>query len=703
MLDKRNFYINGKWVKPLKTNDLEVINPSSEEPFAVISLGSKDDTDSAVKAAKKAFDKWKETSKEERIKLLEKLLTIYKKRSKEMSEAISMEMGSPIDYSSSTHTTSGQSHLEDFILRLKEFNFEEHFDSKSNNHISYEPIGVCGLITPWNWPINQIALKVIPAFAAGCTMVLKPSEIAPISGMLFAEMIDEAGFPSGVFNLVNGDGAGVGTNISSHPDIDMISFTGSTRAGKLISKNAADTIKRVCLELGGKGGNIVFADSYPNAVRDGIRNVMSNSGQSCDAPTRMLVEKSIYEKAIKEAANEANKIKVDIASKKGDHIGPVVSKVQYDKIINLIKSGIDEGATLATGGPELPNNLNKGYFIKPTIFTNVTNDMEIAKKEIFGPVLSIIPFETEEEAIKITNDTEYGLGNYLQTEDKKKAKRVAKKLRSGIVYINGKAADSGTPFGGYRQSGNGREGGTWGLEEGGKLRRYAHIGTGNYNPATARVYTDFGLLTSHRQITRDIADIFNRMTGFARPPRYRSLLVAPHHMRKHLLKRIRRETKHAKKGEPASMLFKCNALTDPEIIDTLYEASRAGVQIDLLVRGVCCLVPGVPDQSQTIRVRSVVGRFLEHSRAYWFENGGKHELYIGSADLMQRNLDRRVEVLTPVVDPDIARTIRTRILDLYLEDCERSRVLQSDGEYVRLRGDEPGLDVQESLLEAKRR
>jgi len=465
MLDKRNFYINGKWVKPSKPNDFKVINPSNEEPFAVISLGSKDDTDSAVKAAKKAFAKWKETSKEERINLLEKLLKIYKKRSNEMSKAISMEMGSPIDYSSSTHTTSGQSHLEDFILRLKEFNFEEHFDSKSNNHISYEPIGVCGLITPWNWPINQIALKAIPAFAAGCTMILKPSEIAPVSAMLFAEMIDEAGFPSGVFNLVNGDGAGVGTHISGHPDIDMISFTGSTRAGKLISKNAANTIKRVCLELGGKGGNIVFADSYPNAVRDGIRNVMGNSGQSCDAPTRMLVEKSIYGRAIKEAADEANKIKVDIASKKGDHIGPVVSKVQYDKIINLIKSGIDEGATLATGGPELPNNLNKGYFIKPTIFTNVTNDMQIAKKEIFGPVLSIISFETEEEAIKITNDTEYGLGNYLQTEDKEKAKRVAKKLRSGIVYINGKAADSGTPFGGYRQSGNGREGGAWGLEE----------------------------------------------------------------------------------------------------------------------------------------------------------------------------------------------------------------------------------------------
>ena len=465
MHDKREFYINGKWVKPSKANDFEVINPSNEETFAIISLGFKEDTNAAVKAAKIAFVKWKEASKEERIELLEKLLKIYKKRFDEVSNAISIEMGAPIDWSSSAQTASGQSHLEDFILRIKNFNFEKHFDSKSNNYINYEPIGVCGLITPWNWPINQIALKAIPALAAGCTMILKPSEIAPISAMLFAEMIDEAGFPPGVFNLVNGDGAGVGTQISSHPDIDLVSFTGSTRAGRLISKNAADTIKRVCLELGGKGGNIVFADSYPNAVRDGIKNVMSNSGQSCDAPTRMLVEKSIYERAIKEAAEEANLINVDLASKKGDHIGPVVSKTQYDKIINLIKNGIKEGATLAAGGPDLPKNLNKGYFIKPTIFTNVTNDMEIAKKEIFGPVLSIISFETEEEAIEITNNTEYGLGNYLQTEDREKAHRVAKKLRSGCVYINGNAADPGTPFGGYKQSGNGREGGVWGLEE----------------------------------------------------------------------------------------------------------------------------------------------------------------------------------------------------------------------------------------------
>ncbi len=465
MLDKRKFYIDGEWVDPIKRNDFDVINPCNEDPCAVISLGSTEDTNKAVKAAKTAFETWKETSKEERIILLEKLLTIYKKRFNEMAEAISLEMGAPMDWSNDVQTASGRDHLEDFILRLKNFNFEEHFDEKSNNHICYEPIGVCGLITPWNWPINQIALKVAPAFATGCTMILKPSEIAPISGMLFAEMIHEAGFPKGVFNLVNGDGAGVGTDISSHPDIDMVSFTGSTRAGKLISKNAADTIKRVCLELGGKGGNIVFADSYKDAVRDGIRNVMSNSGQSCDAPTRMLVEKSIYERAVNEAVDEANKIKVDQATKKGDHIGPVISKVQYDKIINLIESGISEGATLAAGGPELPNGLNKGYFIKPTIFTDVTNEMRIAKEEIFGPVLSIIPFDTEDEAVKIVNDTSYGLGNYLQTDDKEKAHRVAKKLRSGCVYINGNAADVGTPFGGYRQSGNGREGGVWGLEE----------------------------------------------------------------------------------------------------------------------------------------------------------------------------------------------------------------------------------------------
>jgi len=465
MLDKRNFYINGRWTAPLKSNDFEVINPSNEEPCAIISLGGVADINSAVKAAKEAFPSWSQTSKEEKISLIKKLYDIYKSRWNEMAESISMEMGAPIDWAATAQTSSGAAHIKDFIKRLKDFEFESEFNNESDDYIAYEPIGVCGLITPWNWPINQITLKVLPAFAAGCTMILKPSEIAPLSGMLFAEMIHEAGFPPGVFNLVNGDGVGVGTQISGHPDIDMVSFTGSTRAGRLITKNSADTIKRVCLELGGKGGNIVFADSHPDAVRDGIRNVMSNSGQSCDAPTRMLVEKSIYERAVKEAAEEANNIKVDRAQKKGDHIGPVVSKTQFDKIQGLIQSGIDEGATLVAGGLHRPDGFNKGYFVQPTIFTDVSNNMRIAKEEIFGPVLSIIPFETEEEAIAITNDTSYGLGNYVQTQDKEKARRVARQFRSGGVYINGKSADAGTPYGGYRQSGNGREGGTWGLEE----------------------------------------------------------------------------------------------------------------------------------------------------------------------------------------------------------------------------------------------
>ncbi len=465
MIDKRKFYINGKWVDPIEKNDFDVINPSNEKPYATISLGTQKDVDIAVKSAKNAFFSWSQVNKDSKIKLLENLLKIYRSRWDEITKTMSDEMGAPIDWSSSAQTSSGADHINDFIKRLRKFEFEKKFDENSNNYILYEPIGVCALITPWNWPINQITLKVIPALATGCTMILKPSEIAPLSGMLFAEIIEQAGFPNGVFNLINGDGNGVGTSLSSHPDIDMISFTGSTRAGKLISKNASDNIKKVCLELGGKGGNIIFSDSHPDAVREGVRNVMSNSGQSCDAPTRMLVENSIYRRAIEEAADEAKKIKVDIASKKGDHIGPVISKKQYDKIIDLINSGIKEGAKLIAGGPEKPHGLKNGYFIKPTIFTEVSNNMRIAKEEIFGPVLSIIPFSNEEEAITIVNDTSYGLGNYVQTLNLEKAKRVARKFRSGGVYINGNSADPGTPFGGYRQSGNGREGGDWGLEE----------------------------------------------------------------------------------------------------------------------------------------------------------------------------------------------------------------------------------------------
>ena len=465
MIEKKQFYINGKWVDPIKKNELEVIDPSNEEVCAVISLGDSEDTNLAVESAKKAFPMWSSTSKEERIKLLKNLYEIYKSRWNKMAESISIEMGSPIDWSIEEQSSSGANHIKNFIKTLTNFEFESAFNSESNNHITYEPIGVCALITPWNWPINQITLKVIPALAAGCTMILKPSEIAPLSAIVFAEMIHDAGFPPGVFNLVNGNGDGVGTQLAKHPDIDMISFTGSTRAGKLISKNSADTIKRVCLELGGKGGNIIFADSDPDAVKRGIKHVMGNSGQSCNHPTRMLVEKSIYDRAVKEAIEEANSTKVDISSKKGGHIGPVVSKIQYDKIQNLIQSGIDEGANLVAGGLNRPADLNRGYFIKPTIFANVTNDMKIAREEIFGPVVSIIPFETEEEAISITNDTDYGLTNYVQTQDKEKAKRVAKQLRSGGVEINGFGVSGGTPFGGFKQSGNGREGGKWGLEE----------------------------------------------------------------------------------------------------------------------------------------------------------------------------------------------------------------------------------------------
>ena len=465
MLDKKNFYINGKWVEPVNKNECEVINPSTEEVCAIISLGSSDDTNAAVKAAKSAFETWKETSKEERLNLLEKLLKIYNSRWDDMTDAITTELGCPKDWCSANQTSSGAGHIEDFIKRLKEFEFEPGFDKGSTNHIVYEPIGVCGLITPWNWPINQIALKVIPAFATGCTMVLKPSEIAPLSGMLFAEMIDEAGFPAGVFNLVNGDGPGVGTDLSGHPDVDMVSFTGSTRAGKLITKNAAETRKRVCLELGGKGGNIVFADAYPDAVRDGIRNVMSNSGQSCDAPTRMLVEKSIYNEAIERLRKYANEFKVDDPNKNGEHIGPVISETQFNKIQGLIQKGIDEGAKLVAGGVGKPNGLNDGYYVKPTVFADVKNEMEIARTEIYGPVLSVIPFETEEEAIKIANDTDYGLTNYIQTQDKEKVQRVARKLRSGMVDVNGAGIAVDAPFGGFKHSGIGREAGKEGLLE----------------------------------------------------------------------------------------------------------------------------------------------------------------------------------------------------------------------------------------------
>ena len=464
MLDKRKFYINGQWVDPSNKNDFEVINPSDESVCAIISLGSQEDTDAAVSAARAALPMWSSSSKEERISLLERLYAIYQRRMDEMAEVISIEMGAPIDFSKAAQAPSGTNAIEDFLNQLKKFEFEEQLDD-SDNQLIYEPKGVCALITPWNWPISQVALKVIPAIAAGCTMVLKPSEIAPLDSMLFADMLEEAGCPAGVFNLVNGDGAGVGSQLTSHPDIDMVSFTGSTRAGALISHNAADDFKRVGLELGGKGANIIFADADEKAVKRGVRHCFNNTGQSCNAPTRMLVERSIYNQAVEIAKETALSTKTDIASKEGKHLGPVVSKLQFDKIQALIQAGIDENATLVTGGTGKPEGLETGYFIKPTIFADVNNQMTIAQTEIFGPVLSIIPFDTEEEAIEIANDTPYGLTNYVQTQDQERAKRMSKRLLSGTVELNGKGAASGAPFGGFKHSGIGREGGEHGFTE----------------------------------------------------------------------------------------------------------------------------------------------------------------------------------------------------------------------------------------------
>ncbi len=466
MLDKRQFYINGQWVSPEAANDFEVIDPSTEEAFAVISLGSAADTDNAVAAARAAFSGWMFTPVEERLALIERILDIYLRRADEMAEAISREMGAPIDLARQQQVPAGAYHIKNFIRALKGFEFERRLgDHAPNDRILYEPIGVVGMITPWNWPMNQTVLKVIPALATGCTMVLKPSEIAPLSGMLFAEILDEAGVPAGVFNLVNGDGPGVGTQLSGHQDVDMISFTGSTRAGILIQKNAADTIKRVALELGGKGANIVFADADEKAVKRGVLHCMNNTGQSCNAPTRMLVQREIYDQAVEIAAETVGKLTVGPSAEPGRHMGPVVSRAQWDKIQGLIEKGIEEGARLVAGGPGLPEGVNRGYYVRPTVFADVSNDMTIARQEIFGPVLSIIPFDSEDEAVAIANDTPYGLTDYVQTQDAAKAIRVARQLRAGMVEMNGQSRAAGAPFGGYKQSGNGREGGKWGLEE----------------------------------------------------------------------------------------------------------------------------------------------------------------------------------------------------------------------------------------------
>ncbi len=466
MLQKKNFYINGAWVKPKKENNIEVINPATEKSCAVISLGGKEDINDAVLAAKEAFRTWGFSTKEERIVLLENFYELYKKRWNDITDAIILEMGAPKDFASKLQTGTGASHTKSFIKYLKEFEFEKTLgDHAKNQRILYEPKGVCALITPWNWPMNQVCLKVIPALSAGCTMILKPSELAPLSSMILAELIDEAKFPKGVFNLVNGDGAVTGDALTSHPDVNMISFTGSTRAGALISQNAAKDFKRVSLELGGKGANIIFKDADAEAIERGALRCFRNSGQSCNAPTRMLVEKPIYDEAIERLKKYATNFKVDDPNKEGDHIGPVISETQFNKIQNLIQKGIDEGAKLVAGGPGKPDGIKEGYYVKPTVFADVNNNMKIARTEIFGPVLSVIPFETEEEAIQITNDTDYGLTNYIQTQDNNKVQRVARKLRSGMVDVNGAGIAVDAPFGGFKHSGIGREAGKEGLIE----------------------------------------------------------------------------------------------------------------------------------------------------------------------------------------------------------------------------------------------
>ena len=466
MLDKKNFYINGQWVKPNSKEEIKVINPATEENCAVISLGNKSDVDLAVTAAKKAFETWAFSSKKQRLELIEKLYVNYKKRWSDIAEAITIEMGAPKDFASKLQAGTGASHIKSFIRYLKNFEFEKPLGEHApDQRLLYEPKGVCTLITPWNWPMNQVCLKVIPALASGCTMILKPSELAPLSSMILAEIIDEVKFPKGVFNLVNGDGATTGDALTSHPDINMISFTGSTRAGALISQNAAKDFKRVSLELGGKGANIIFKDADPEAIERGALRCFRNSGQSCNAPTRMLVEKSMYNEAIERLKKYTENFEVGDPKKEGEHIGPVISETQYNKIQTLIQKGIDEGAKLVAGGTGKPDGLDKGYFVKPTVFADVNNDMEVARTEIFGPVLSVIPFETEEDAIKIANDTAYGLTNYIQTQDSKKVQRVARKLRSGMVDVNGAGIAVDAPFGGFKHSGIGREAGEHGLEE----------------------------------------------------------------------------------------------------------------------------------------------------------------------------------------------------------------------------------------------
>ncbi|MGH6939588.1 aldehyde dehydrogenase family protein [Hypericibacter sp.] len=463
MSNELKFYINGAWVSPVKPATLDVINPATEEAYTKISVGSTADVDRAVAAAKAAFPAFSQTTKAERLKLLRKILGIYNERSEDIAKAVSDEMGAPMAWAREAQVWAGRVHLESTIKALEEFEFEEQ---RGGTRVVKEAIGVVALITPWNWPLNQIVCKVAPALAAGCTMILKPSEIAPISGIIFSEIVHAAGVPAGVYNMISGDGPSVGQVMAGHRDVDMVSFTGSTRAGIIVAKTAADTVKRVAQELGGKSPNIILPDAdFETAVRKGVEACFSNSGQSCDAPTRMLVPRQRHDEALAVAKKTAETQKVGDPKVDGTVLGPVVSEIQFNKIQRLIEAGIKEGATLVTGGTGRPEGLNRGYYVRPTVFGNVKPDMTIAREEIFGPVLSILAYENEDQAVEIANDTVYGLAAYVQSKDLPHARKIARRLRAGQVNINYPDWDTFAPFGGYKQSGNGREYADWAIHD----------------------------------------------------------------------------------------------------------------------------------------------------------------------------------------------------------------------------------------------
>lgn len=458
------FYIDGKWTDPAVPLLQDVIDPSTEEAFARVSMGGACDVDSAVQAAQRAFESFSRSSKQERIQLLEQVLAEYQKRHDDIAAAISQEVGAPLWLSKAAQAAMGTAHLKQTLRVLKSFEFQQ---LQRNTAIRYEPVGVVAMITPWNWPINQIMCKVAPALAAGCTMILKPSELSPVNAILLAEVLHTAGVPAGVFNLVNGDGPGVGAAMASHPGVDMVTFTGSTRGGIAVAQAAAPTVKRVAQELGGKSANIILDDAdLEAAVKQGIHACFVNSGQSCNAPTRMFVSRAQHARAAEIARNVAARVQVASADSDGArHLGPVISQSQFDRIQALIQKGIDEGAELVTGGLGKPEGMDKGYFVKPTVFAGVKPEMTIAREEIFGPVLAILPYDTEEDAIRMANDSPYGLSGYVQSGSLERAREVASRLRTGMVHLNGAGPDVSAPFGGFKQSGNGREWGEHGFKD----------------------------------------------------------------------------------------------------------------------------------------------------------------------------------------------------------------------------------------------